>query len=450
MLSYRRILGRAWPIVLANCAVPLLGLVDTAVIGNTGSVEALGAIALGTLVFSFVYWTFGFLRMGTTGFTAQAAGAGDEPEVRASLARALLTAGALGTAIVLLQAPIARAATALLSAGAEIEQITRDYILIRAWGAPATLAIFALNGTLIGLGRGRALLAVHLALNGLNVALDILFAGALGWGAKGIALGTAIAEWATLGVALAVTVRLLRRRHVDEAAFWPLPRIRDRARLVGTLRANADIMVRTLFLLFGFAWFTNQGARYGDTILAANHVLLQLISLSAFFLDGFAFVTESLVGSAVGTGSRADFDRAVRRSTELAAATALLLAGGIAVFGSAAISALTDLVPTRDAASRYLPFAAIYVLLSFPAFQLDGVFIGATRTHDMRNASILSVAAFLAAWWVLATSYGNGGLWTAFVVYVVARALALLRRLPALRASLAPDSPGEGRPQVTT
>lgn len=442
MLSYRRILDRAWPIVLANCAVPLLGLVDTAVIGNTGSVAGLGGIALGTLVFSFVYWTFGFLRMGTTGFTAQAAGAGDEPEVRASLARALLTAGALGSAIVLLQVPIARAATALLSASVEIEQITRDYILIRAWGAPATLAIFALNGTLIGLGRGRALLAVHLVLNGLNMALDIVFAGALGWGAKGIALGTAIAEWATLGFALVVVVRLLRRRYVDDEAFWPLLRIRDRARLIGTLRANADIMVRTLFLLFGFAWFTNQGARYGDVILAANHILLQLIAFSAFFLDGFAFVTESLVGSAVGTGSRADFDRAVRRSTVLAAATAVLLAGGIAVFGSAAISALTDLVATQDAASRYLPCAAIYVLLAFPAFQLDGVFIGATRTRDMRNASMLSVAVFVAAWWALAPSYGNRGLWTAFLIYVVARALALLTRLPALRASLAPDRPG--------
>lgn len=439
MPSRRRILRLAWPIVLANCAVPLLGLVDTAVIGNTGSVQGLGAIALGTLVFSFVYWTFGFLRMGTTGFTAQAAGAGDEPEVRASVARALLTAGALGMAIILLQVPIARMATALLSASAEIERVTGAYILIRAWGAPATLAIFAVSGLLIGLGRSRGLLAVHLVLNGLNIALDLLFAGVLGWGVRGIALGTAIAEWVTLGFALLLVSRLLRRRHRDDEAFWPLPRIRDRARLISTLRANADIMIRTLFLLSGFAWFTNQGARYGDTLLATNHILLQLIAFSAFFLDGFAFVTESLVGGAVGTGGRAAFDRAVRRSTELAAATAVLLAGSIALFGDAAIALLTDLPATRDAASTYLPFAAVYVALSFPAFQLDGVFIGATRTRDMRNASILSVAVFLVAWWPLATAYGNRGLWASFIVYVVARAVALLRRLPALRASLDND-----------
>jgi MATE family multidrug resistance protein len=431
-----RILRIAWPIVLANCAEPLLGLVDTAVIGNTGSVEELGAIALGALVFSFVYWGFGFLRMGTTGFTAQAAGAGDEPEVRASQGRALAAAVGLGAVIVLLQWPIAWASLALLDGSPDVELITRDYILIRIWGAPAALAVFTVSGTLIGLGKTRTLLIVQVFLNGVNIALDVFFAGMLGWGANGIALGTAIAGWGALGLSLFFIARILRERHTDDEPFWPIARIRDRAKLFGTVRVNTDIMIRTLFLLFSFAWFTNQGARYGDIVLAANHLLLQLISFSAFFLDGFAFATESIVGTAVGSKSRDVFDAAVRHSTHLAAGTAILLAASIGLFGDAAVRVLTNLPIVREAATSYLPLAAAYVLLSFPAFQLDGIFIGATRTRDMRNAAALSTLTFLTAWWLLAIPYGNTGLWVAFIVYLVARAVALMIFFPGLRTAI--------------
>jgi MATE family multidrug resistance protein len=426
----------AWPIILANCAVPLLGLVDTAVIGHTGSVAELGAIALGALVFSFVYWTFGFLRMGTTGLVAQAAGADDEPEVRAAVGRALLTGLGLGLVLLALQLPVARSALALLDAGAEVEEVTRRYVLIRIWGAPASLAGFAVSGALIGLGASRRLLLVQLFLNGLNIVLDLLFAGVLGWGAAGIAAGTALAEWSALSLGLWTLVGLLRRRQRDEEAFWPPARLRDRGRFVATLRVNVDIMVRTVFLMLGFAWFTNQGARYGDVTLAANHVLLQLVSFSAFFLDGFAFATESLVGGAVGSGRRGVFDAVVRRSTELAAATALVLAATIWLGGEAVVAALTDLEAVRAAALAQLPFAALYVLLSFPAFQLDGVFIGATRTRAMRDAAILSFAAFLGAWWLLALEHGNRGLWLAFILYVLARAVALGVHFSGLRAAI--------------
>lgn len=426
----------AWPIILANCAVPLLGLVDTAVIGRTGSVAELGAIALGALVFSFVYWTFGFLRMGTTGLVAQATGADDEPEVRAAVGRALVTGLGLGLLLLALQLPVARAALALLDAGAEVEEVTRRYVLIRIWGAPASLAGFAVNGALIGLGASRRLLLVQLLLNGLNIVLDLLFAGVLGWGAAGIAAGTALAEWSALSFGLWTLAGPLRRRRRDGEAFWPLARIRDRGRLVATLRVNVDIMVRTVFLMLGFAWFTNQGARYGDVTLAANHVLLQLVSFSAFFLDGFAFATESLVGGAVGAGRRAVFDAVVRRSTALAAATATVLAATIWLAGEAVVAALTDLEAVRATALAQLPLAAAYVLLSFPAFQLDGVFIGATRTRAMRDAAILSFAVFLGAWGLLALEHGNRGLWLAFILYVLARAAALGVYFPGLRAAI--------------
>lgn len=422
--------------MLANSAVPLLGLVDTAVIGNTGTVQGLGAIALGAIIFNFAYWSFGFLRMGTTGFTAQASGAGDEPEVRATLVRSLLLAAAIGLLLVALQRPIIDVALRLLGATPEVETLTRDYFGVRIWGAPASLGTFALLGTFVGLGHTGLLLRTQLVLNGLNIVLDVLFAGVLGWGVRGIALGTAIAEWTTLLMALALAYRLVRERHVDGEQLWPWNRVMDAAKARKTLGANADIMVRTLALLSGFAWFTSQGARFGDTMLAANHVLLQLVSASAYLLDGYAHATEVLVGRAVGSRTRAAFDRAVRSASELAGASAILLTVVVAAAGPWVIARMTAHEAVRVAASAYIPYAAAYVLLSFVAFQLDGVFIGATRTRDMRNAGLVSLAVFLGASWVLIPVMANTGLWIAFVVYVVARGVTLLARVPALRRTL--------------
>lgn len=435
-VTRRRILDLAWPIVLANSAVPLLGLVDTAVIGNTGSVEALGAISLGALIFSFVFWGFGFLRMGTTGFVAQESGRGDSAEVRATVARALLLAGGLATALLLLQAPIVWAALGVLGASADVEALTRAYFDIRIWAAPASLGAFVVMGSLIGLGRTRHVLATQVVLNGLNIGLDVLFAGVLGWGVRGIALGTALAEWSALGFGLFLLLRVLAEERADDEAWWPRERILDREKARALLGANADIMVRTLFLLLGFGWFTNQGALFGDHILAANHVLLQLVGLSAYLLDGYAHATEILVGRAVGAGDGRAFRKAVRLSTEMAAATALALAAAVLMAGPWIVRLLTDLEPVRAVATDFLPFTATYVALSFAAFQLDGVFIGATATRPMRNASVLSFAVFLGASLPLVPVARNVGLWTAFVLFVVARAVALGLAYPGVRVSV--------------
>ena len=431
-MNHATVWQKAWPIILANAAVPLLGLVDTAVIGNFGNLAQLGAIAFGAMIFSFIYWSFGFLRMGTTGFTAQAAGARDEAEVRATLGRALVVSVGLGLGIVLLQWPLGRIALALLDGSAEVESITRDYFTIRIWGAPATLSIFALTGCLIGLGKSRLLLLVQVFLNGLNILLDLLFAGVFGWGAEGIALGTVIAEWLAVVLAASLVFRLLRQRQTDTGSFWPWQRIVDSGKMLRLMAANTDILLRTLLLLFSFAWFINQSAQFGDAVLGANHILLQLVSFSAFFLDGYAFVTEALVGEALGAKRRGDLLVAVRRSSELAAVTAVILAVLIVCLGDLAIVALTNIETVRVAAGGALAWAGLYVLLSFPAFQLDGIFIGATRTREMRNASFVSVIAFMLAWWWLTPLFGNHGLWCAFVIYVCARALALAAYYPGL------------------
>ena len=435
-ISYRYLLQKAWPIILANASVPLLGLVDTAVIGNIGSITDLGAIAFGALIFSFVYWSFGFLRMGTTGFAAQASGAGDEQEVRAVLGRALLIALCLGMVLILIQWPIGLAAFSLLDGSAPVEAVAQQYFDIRIWGAPATLATFALMGLLIGLGKSRTLLIVQLFLNGLNILLDVWFAGILGWGASGIALGTVIAEWTTVLLAGWLVYRTLNERKLLTEVFWPKAKIMDLSALLKTASANLDIMLRTLILVFSFAFFINQSAKFGDTVLASNHILLQLIAFSAFFLDGYAFVVEALVGGAIGAKRRDVFDLAVRRSTVLALITAILLALVIALVGDIAVMLMTDISSVRLAANQLLPFAALYVLFSFAAFQLDGIFIGASFTRQMRDAAALSIVVYFIAWWALSDQHGIQGLWGAMIIYVVARAVALLLFYPSLRRSV--------------
>ena len=435
-ISYRYLLTKAWPIILANASVPLLGLVDTAVIGNVGSIEDLGAIAFGALIFSFVYWSFGFLRMGTTGFTAQASGAGDEQEIRAILGRALLIAISLGVFLILLQWPIGLAAFSLLDGSTQVEAVAQEYFNIRIWGAPATLSMFALMGLLIGLGKSRTLLLVQLFLNGLNITLDVWFAGILGWGASGIALGTVIAEWTTVLLAGWLVYRALNQRKLLADAFWPKTKIMDWPALLKTASSNLDIMIRTLILVFSFGFFINQSAKFGDTILASNHILLQLISFSAFFLDGYAYVVEALVGSSIGAKRRDIFDLAVKRSTILAMITAILLALVIVLLGDIAVMLLTDINVVRLEATQLLPLSALYVLFSCAAFQLDGIFIGASFTRQMRDAAALSIAVYLITWWALSDQFGVQGLWGAMIIYVVARAMALLLFYPSLRRSV--------------
>jgi MATE family multidrug resistance protein len=432
-LRRRDVFRMAWPIILANATVPLLGMVDTALIGNLGRESDLGAIALASLIFNFVYWGFGFLRMGTTGFVAQAAGAGDRVEVRAVLGRAVAIAVVLSLGLLALRGPLGALAMTLLHGSEDVESVALRFFELRLWGAPASLATLAVRGTLIGLGLSRDLFMLELVLNGLNLALNLTFAGALRWGAPGIAVGTALAEWLSLGFSLSLVYLRLRQEHEP---FWPWQRILHRGALLALLRANGDIMLRTVLLLFGFAWFTDQSARFGDVVLAANHVLLQFLSFAAFFLDGYAYVAETLVGTAIGARRRAAFDLAVWRSSELALISALVLSLGVLLCGPWIVDLLTDLPAVRRTARALIPFAACYVLLAVGAFQLDGIFIGATRTRDMRNAALASTSVFVASAWWLTERGGNRGLWCAFIVFAVARSLALGLRYPALRASI--------------
>lgn len=429
--TYGRIVQLALPIIAANAAVPLLGLVDTAIIGRTGSEVQLAAIALGALVFSFVYWGFGFLRMGTTGFVAQASGANDAPGLYEAVLRALLLAGGIGLGLITVQGGIHAIAFRLLEASPAVIAEARTYVGIRIWGAPATLAMFAILGTLIGLGETRKMLVLQLVLNGLNIMFNLVFVVGLGLGVAGIAWGTLVAEWIAAAVGFVMMLSLLRA-HSTVPIAWPWSHMRNVTAWRRTVSTNSDIMIRTLFLLAGFGWFARHGARFGDDVLAANHILLQFVSLSAFFLDGFAFVVEAMVGQTLGAGRTDVFRVVLRRSTVLAAITACLLAGTLWLGGPTWIAWLTDIDSVRTSAESSLHFAALYVLLSFGAFQLDGVFIGATESRAMRNGAIASFAGLWLLGLILIPRLGVAGLWVSFIAFVVLRAVTLLAYLPSL------------------
>ena len=426
MISYRDLIKKAWPIILANAAVPLLGLVDTAVIGNYGTAADLGAIAFGAIIFNFIYWSFGFLRMATTGFVAIASGAADEEEVRAAIGRSILLALFIGLALIIFRKPIAQIAFPLINSTPGIQEVLEEYYYIRIWSAPATLCTFAMLGLFVGLGSSGKLLAIQLLLNGINIVLDVFLAGYLNVGVKGIALGTLIAEWSAFIFGIILVISTLKSRSTDGIFSWPWDRIKDLKKLVKTLKAKSHILIRTIILMLSFAYFIKQSSEFGEAALAANHILLQLITFSAFFLDGYAFVVESLAGNAVGAKDLLALKTSIKNTSVLAALTVLLLALIILCFGSSMVFFLTDLPEVRRYAVDGIIYAALYVFLSCPAFQLDGIFIGASLTRQMRDASVISFAAFILVSWLLVTPYGMAGLWYSFIIFVCARALALL------------------------
>ena len=430
-VTHRAVLAIAVPVMISNVSTPLLGVVDTAVVGRIPDPAYIGAVAVGSLVFTFVFWAFGFLRMGTTGLTAQALGAQDSGEIAASLGRALLIALAVGVGLTLLQWPIREIAFGLLEGTAQVEGLARDYFDVRIWAAPATLANYALLGWFIGLGRTDIGLVLQLVLNLTNIALDVLFVLGFGWGVQGVAFGTLAAECVAAAAGMGIALRHLR----VIGGRWTRELLLNRAKLKRTFAVNGDIMIRSLALVSVFVWFVASGAEQGDVILAANAVLMNLISVAAFFLDGLAFAAEALVGRAIGAAHRAGLMAAAKLSTLWAVGVAVLLSLIFAVFGPVFIDLLTVDPEARAAARVYLPWMALVPFLGVWAFQLDGIFIGATRTAPMRNAMLITLAIFLIAWWLL-TPFGNHGLWGALYVQYLARIGTLLAYFPGLLRSV--------------
>lgn len=428
----RTVWALAAPIMLSNVSVPLLGAVDTAVVGHLPGAHHIGAVAIGALIFNFIYWGFGFLRMGTTGFTAQALGAGDGDEVRSMLARALIAAAIIGLGVVVLQWPMAALAFNLIDASADVESLAGAYFDIRIWGAPAAFANFAMVGWFIGVRNTRAAMITQLVMNGLNVILDLWFVNGLGLGVPGVAWASLISEIVAIGAGLMLARNNLRLI----GGHWIRERIFDGERLLRLLAVNRDIFIRTLCLQVGFAFFTAQAAKMGDSVLAANAILLNFQGIMSYALDGFAHAVEALAGGFVGARDRQGFRHAVKISTIWALGFAVLFTIIYVVFGGIMIDVMTNMDDIRALTRLYLPWMILSPLVSIWGFQLDGIFIGATRTADMRNAMLFSLAIYGFALALLVPTFGNHGLWAAFTVFMIARAVTLGFYYPALQKSV--------------
>jgi multidrug resistance protein, MATE family len=431
-ITHRRILGTALPIVLSNATVPLLGAVDTGVIGQLGEAAPIGGVGIGAVILTSIYWVFGFLRMGTTGLVAQARGAGDVAETGALLLRGLIIAFAVGAAFILGQVLVFRAALAIAPASGEVEALARSYLAIRIWGAPATIGLYALTGWLIAMERARGVLALQVGMNGLNVLLDLLFVLQFGWGIEGVAVATLISEWSGLILGL----WLCRSAFAgDRWRDWP--RVLDRSRLARMAAVNGDILIRSVLLQACFTAFLFLGAGLGDVTLAANQVLLQFLQITAYALDGFAFAAEALVGQSFGQRNPGALRRAAVMCSQWGTGFGLGLSALFLAGGPFLIDIMTTAPEVRLEARHYLVWIGLAPLVGVASWMLDGIFIGATRTRDMRNAAIASVSIYAVAVLILLPLLGNHGLWAALMVLLVARAVTLGLRYPALERAAA-------------
>ena len=432
----RTVWALAGPMIISNLSVPLVGAVDTAVVGHLPAPHYIGAVALGAVIFSFLYWGFGFLRMGSTGFIARAYGANDETALSQIMLRFLMLGLLLGLVIILFGSPLIRFALYCIDSTDKVETLAQQYAHIRIWSAPATLCIYVFTGIFIGLHKTRLALVLQLVLNLTNIALDLLFVPVLELGVAGVAWATLIAEYTA-----AVCGFMLLRKTLTRAlktADWK--QILEAGVVKEMMRSNGNIFIRTLCLVFSFAFFTAQSARHGELVLAANTILIHLQSIMAYGLDGFAFAAEALGGSAYGAKNLSNFKRAVSRTTMWSASMAFTISVGYFLFGHTILSWFTEISEVIAIANQYLVWMVISPIVSFLSFQLDGLFIGTGHTRSMRNAMVISTIGYLLLAYLFQVIWGNHGLFLALACFMILRAITLLLYYPHIVRSIEKNS----------
>jgi multidrug resistance protein, MATE family len=418
---HRRILNLAIPNIISNITIPLLGMVDIALMGHLGDQAYIGAVAVGGMIFNFIYWNFSFLRMGTSGFTAQAFGRRDRPESVMILVRALLVAFSVAALLVLLRKPVADLAFRVIGPGPGVELPARDYYNIRIFAAPATLALYAITGWFLGMQNARIPMIIMITVNLLNIGFSLMFVKVYHMTASGIALGTVIAQYGGL---ILSALFLGRYRHLF---FKPKAALLfDKSKLLNFFRVNRDIWIRTLCLIFTLTFFTSQSARTSDTILAANTLLMQFFMLFSFLADGYAHAAEALTGKFIGAGNRQSLRKGIRLLFFWSGGIALVFTVLYITSGRFLLTLLTSNAEVLSSALGYLPWAVIIPLITFPAFIWDGIYIGATASAAMRNSMLVAtLAVFLPAYYLLEPSFGNHGLWIAFISFMATRGITL-------------------------
>jgi MATE family multidrug resistance protein len=407
--------------ILSAISTPLLGLVDTAVIGRLDEAYYLGAVAVGATIFSALFMSLNFLRMGTTGITAQAFGAESNRGLREALGQAAVTAVALATLILMAQAPLLDIALALIAPSEEVREQASLYYQLRIWSAPASLLNFVVIGWLLGLQNARAPLMIILCINSINILLDFWFVLGLGWQVRGVAAATLAAEYTGLLLGVALVRRELRTRPGDWRGI-DLTRLRDYARL---FNVNGFLFLRTLTLMLVFAFVTAQGARMGDTVLAANAVLMNFQYLMSYALDGIAHAAEALVGRATGARDRAGLLLAVRRCLEWSLGFSTCFSVAYWLGGRELIAVLTTVEAVRSTAGEYLPWLILSPLVSVWSFLYDGVYVGITRSREMMLVMVGSALLLFLPAWLLSRGLGNHGLWLSFTLFMAGRGIGM-------------------------
>lgn len=412
--------------ILANLSTPLLGMVDTAVVGHLSSPIYLGAVALGTMIFTFLFWGFGFLRMVTTGLTSQANSTNSEIQTRRVLIQSGLLALVIAFLLLLLQKPIGWLAFQLIDGSPDVIEQAQIYYELRIWSAPATLLNYAILGWLIGLEASRSALAIVLLINVCNIIFDLLLVNVFAMKADGVALASVFAEYVGLGFALF----LLYRRQFRLGQIKLGRELKSLLENSHSLSLHGNFMLRTLCLIFSFAFFTNQGAKADDSVLAANMVLLNFITFMAYVLDGFANATEVLSGKAIGLKNKQLLTKSLYISGFWSLLTAVLFSLTYWLFGTDIIALLTSIDEVQLLAQQYLLWVIIAPVIAVWSYLFDGLFVGATLGREMRNTMLFSVfVCYLPAWYLL-QGFGNHGLWAALIILLAARGLSQSSYLP--------------------
>lgn len=411
----------ALPMIISNISTPLLGLVDTAVMGHLPTADYLAGVALGSLIFGFIYWGFGFLRMGTTGLSAQAFGDQNNLEIKAILVRASLLALTIAGVVLMLQQYIAMLSFQLLESSTNIERLAQQYFFIRIWTTPATLMTYVLSGWFLGQQNVRSPLAIVLLVNGSNILLDFYLVVYLQMAIKGVALATVISEYSGLLLGL----WLLHKQLKGNKSPWHWRVILNPDRFKAMLKLNNHIFIRNLSLIFAFAFFTAQSAKFGGVILAANTLLMNFQTFMAYALDGFAHAAEALVGRAIGAKDKQLFKQVVITSMAWSLLLALLFTLSYALIGHQIIKLLTSLESVRQCAYQYLPWLIALPLVSVTCFVLDGIFIGATWSKPMRDSMLFSLFLIYLPVWYWTQAMENHGLWLTMMTFMLARGMSM-------------------------
>ena len=413
----RQIAGIAFPAIVSNIATPLLAMIDVAIVGHFGSAAYIGAIAIGSSMFNMLYWLFGFLRMGSSGVTAQAYGAGDNDAAAAHLYRALIVGFTVGVLILCVSVPVADIMLRFMDADAATAPLARGYFLIAVTGAPATLGSFALSGWFLGMQNSRTPMYMALITNVVNIAASLLLVFVFGMGLEGVAAGSAVAQWTGFIFGLLTAFRRYRPARQKISVIF------DIASLKRFFSINADIFLRTLCLVAVTVWFTRAGSTQGVDILAANVLLLQLFMFFSYFMDGFAFAGEALAGKFEGSGDRPALATLIVSLTRIAAVLAVVFSLVYLSAGDLILGLLTDDRHVLEVCDSYRRWGVVVPLAGTMAFVWDGILIGLTLTRIMLASMLLSCAAFFLIYFLCIGSMGNHGLWLAFVCYLALRGL---------------------------